>query len=76
VPTLIYQDNQGSISPAEDGLRNIKQVEPMYHYTKHLIQSGQAKVTYVLSEDNYADGLTKTLAGSQFKKMCQGLCVV
>jgi hypothetical protein len=33
-------------------------------------------VTYVPSEDSCADGLTKALAGSQFKKMCQGLCVV
>jgi hypothetical protein len=76
VPTLIYHDNQGSISWAEGGLRKVKQVELKYHFMQHLIQSGQAKVTYVPSEDNCADGLTKALAGSQFKKMRQGLCVV
>jgi hypothetical protein len=76
VPTLIYYDNQDSISWAEGGLRKFKHVELKYHFTQHLIQSGQAKVTYVPSGDNCADGLTKALAGSQFKKKCQGLCVV
>jgi hypothetical protein len=33
-------------------------------------------VTYVPSENNLADGLTKALAGAQFKKSCQALCVV
>jgi hypothetical protein len=70
-PTLIYHGNQGSISWAEGGLRKVKHVELKYHFTKHLIHSGQYKVTYVPSEDNCADGLTKALAGSQFKKMCQ-----
>jgi hypothetical protein len=76
VPTLIYHDNQGSISWAEGGLRKVKHAELKYHFTQHLFQSGQAKMTYVPSEDNRADGLTKALAGSQFKKMCQELCVV
>jgi hypothetical protein len=76
VPTLIYHDNQGSISWAEGRLRKVKHVELKYQFTQHLIQSGQAKLTYVPPEDNCADGLTKALAGSQFKKMCQGLCVV
>jgi hypothetical protein len=75
-PTLVYHDNQGSISWAEGGLRKVKHVELKYHFTQHLIQSGQVKVRYVPSEDNAADGLTKALAGAQFKKMCQGLCVV
>jgi hypothetical protein len=75
VPTLIYHDNQGLISYAEGGLRKVKHVGLKYHFTQHLIQSEQAKVTYVRSEDSCADDLTKALAGSQFKKMCQGLFV-
>jgi hypothetical protein len=76
VPTLIYHDNQGSISWAEGGLRKVKHVELKYHFTQHLFQSGQDKVTYEPSEGNCANGLTKALAGSQCKKMCEGLCVV
>jgi hypothetical protein len=76
VPTLIYHDNQGLISWAEGGLRKVKHVELKYHLKQHLIQTGQAKATYVPSEDNCADGLTKALVGSRFKKMCQGFCVV
>jgi hypothetical protein len=72
----VYHDNQGSISWAEGGLRQVKHAELKYHFTQHLIQSGQVKLRYVSSEDNAADGLTKALAGAQFKKMCQGLCVV
>jgi hypothetical protein len=72
VPTLIYHDNQDSITWAEGGPRKVKHVEPKYHFTQHLIQKGQAKVTYVPSEDNCVDGLTKAMAGSQFKKLCQG----
>jgi hypothetical protein len=41
-PTLIYHDNQGSISWAEGGLHKAKHVELKYHFTQHLIQSGQA----------------------------------
>jgi hypothetical protein len=75
VPTLIYHDNQGSISWAEGGLPKFKHVELKYYFTQHLIQSGQAKVTYVPSEDNCADGLTKALARSQFKtKVSRTLC--
>jgi hypothetical protein len=55
VHTLIYLDNQGSISWAEGGLRIVKHVELKYHFTQHLIQSGQVKVTYVPSEENSAD---------------------
>jgi hypothetical protein len=45
VPTLNYHDNQVSISWAEGGLRKVKHVELKNHFTQHLIQSGQAKVT-------------------------------
>jgi hypothetical protein len=76
LPTLIRHDNQGSISWAEGGLRKVKHVELKDHFTQHLIQSGQVRVTYVPSENNLADGLTKALAGAQFKKSCQALCVV
>jgi hypothetical protein len=76
LPTLIHHDNQGSISWAEGGLRKVKHVELKYHFTQHLIQSGQVRVTCVPSEENLADGLTKALAGAQFKKSCQALCVV
>jgi hypothetical protein len=69
-------NSQGSISWDEGGLRKVKHVELKYHFMQHHIRSGQSKVTYVPSEDNCADGLTKTLAGSQFKKMRQELCVV
>jgi hypothetical protein len=75
VPTLICHDNQGSIWWAEGGLRKVKHVELKIHFMQHLIQSEQAKVPYVPLEDNCANGLMKALAGSQFKKMCQGfLC--
>jgi hypothetical protein len=53
---------QDSISWAEGGLRKVKHVELNYHFTQHLIQSGQDKVTYVPSEDNYANGLTRSAA--------------
>jgi hypothetical protein len=72
----VYPDNQGSTSWAEGGLRKVKDVELKYHFTQHLIQSGQVKLRYVPSEDNASDGLTNSLAGAQFKTMCQGLCVV
>jgi hypothetical protein len=74
--TLIYYDSQGSILLADGVLSKVKHVELKYHFAQHLIQSGQTKVAYVPSEDNCADGLTKALAGSQVKKMCEGLYVV
>jgi hypothetical protein len=66
LPTLIHDDNQSSISWSEGELRKVKHVDMKYHFTQHLIQTGQVKVTYVPSNENLADGLTKALAGAQF----------
>jgi hypothetical protein len=51
--------HQGSVSWAEGGLRKVKHIELKNHFTQHLIQRGYAKVTYVQSEKNCADGLTR-----------------
>jgi hypothetical protein len=74
-PTLIYHENQDSISWTEGGQRKVNHIELKYLFTQHLIQSGQVKARYLPSEDNVAGCLTKALAGALFKKMRQGLRV-
>jgi hypothetical protein len=67
-PPQILHDNQGSIAWAEGGLRKVKLVELKYHHSQYLITTGQIKISYIASELNAADCMTKALTGIFFQK--------
>ena len=73
IPTQILHDNQGSIAWAEGGLRKVKHVELKYHHSQYLISTGQVKISYVASELNAADCMTKALTGTFFQRSLQFL---
>lgn len=62
-PTLLYSDSQSAIALAS-GTKfhsRTRHIEVAQHFIRHLIDSKQATVAYVSTEDNIADLLTKAL---------------
>ena len=51
----------------------MKHVELKYHHSQYLISTGQIKISYVASELNAADCMTKALTGIFFQKSLQFL---
>lgn len=73
-PTLIYEDNQGTIALAENPKfhRRTKHIDIRYHWVRDAIHRNLITVEYVSTREQAADGLTKALtvkAFLEFKKM-------
>ena len=73
-PTLIYEDNQGTIALAENPEfhRRTKHIDIRYHWVRDAIHRKLITVEYVSTREQAADGLTKALtvkAFQEFKKM-------
>lgn len=68
-PTVVHQDNLGTISWTNEvqGLRKVKHIGIRYHYVRDAVDARAIEVEYVPSTENKADGLTKVLVTSPFK---------
>lgn len=60
---------------ADEGLRKVKHMEPKYHFTQHLITTGQTAVKYVASDENVVDVMPKMLGPTRLKAMKETLQV-
>ena len=60
-PTVIYEDNQGTIDLVGNPVhhRRTKHVDVRWHYIRHVQESGAVKVVKIHTDDNHADILTK-----------------
>ena len=67
-PTVIYQDNLGTIRWTEDvqGLRKVKHIGIRYHFVRDAVEDKDVTVVYTESAKNRADSLTKILPGEPF----------
>ena len=73
-PTLIYEDNQGTIALAEnlEFHRRSKHIDIRYHWIRDVIAQKQITVDYVSTHEQAADGMTKgwtVLASQESQKM-------
>ena len=68
-PSLIFDDNTGSIAMSKNPIKHSrnKHIQLKYHYVRQRVADGEVKLTYVPSEENIADCLTKCLAPKKFK---------
>ena len=68
-PTIVYQDNLGTIRWTDEvqGLRKVKHVGIRYQFVKQAVDERHVQVLYTPSESNRADSLTKILAGQSFE---------
>lgn len=71
-PATIYEDNQAAITMSTTDVVNFKgrskYINRKYFSIFEHVQSGEAKVVFVGTEDQVADFLTKALTGGRFKR--------
>jgi hypothetical protein len=62
--TVIYADNQGSLSLAKNPVYHArtKHIDVQHHYIRNLVEQGEIELNYVHTSENVADVLTKPLA--------------
>lgn len=62
-PTIIYEDNQGSIALTDNLIfrSKTKHIQVKYHYIRDMVKDGEVKVMYMPTSRMLADGLTKAL---------------
>lgn len=73
--TILYQDNQGSITWETEGFRNAKHVAIRGNFVKSHVQSGSVSIKYCPTERMLADILTKSLERQKFESQRSSLGV-
>lgn len=70
-PVNIQTDSQSCIAMVKDTRlsRRTKHVDIKYHFVKEMCNTGLVKLTYVPSEENVADIMTKPLGPTRIKKL-------
>ena len=70
-PTYIYGDNKSVLtnSSIPDSVLKKKSNSIAYHFVREGVYSGEWKVTYIKSEDNVADMLTKPLSAIKRQRL-------
>ena len=60
-PTLIYQDNQGSVAMLKNAVvsRRTKHIDIRYHYIKDMIKTNQIRLDYIPTDKMITDCFTK-----------------
>jgi len=63
LPTMIYQDNQGTIALAKNPIfhSRSKHIDIKFHFTRDKIQDGTIQVEYKSTQEMVADALTKSV---------------
>ncbi|KAJ8577571.1 hypothetical protein ON010_g1640 [Phytophthora cinnamomi] len=77
-PTVLYQDNQATITVLTevDGNYKTKSVDVKYHKVRDFHERGEFEELYRPSSENLADIFTKALGPTQFRKFRQQLNVM
>ena len=68
-PTVINCYNQSCIKMSRDPMchARMKHINNKFHYIRNLVQDGIVKLQYVLTHDQVADMLTKSLPNKKFE---------
>ena len=69
-PTIIHQDNKGSIALAENPTAHsrTKHIDIRYHFVRQVNQRGEVKFVWLPTNSQVADILTKALKGANFQR--------
>jgi hypothetical protein len=72
-PMLINCDNQGAIALAKDNKfhSRTKHIDLRYHFIREAVQDGKISVSYVPTEENVSDILTKAHAKPKFQRFVE-----
>ena len=76
-PTVVHQDNLGTISWTTEiqVIRKVKHIGIRYHYVRDAVDEKAIEVEYVPSSENKADGLTKVLVTSAFDSFTSAMSI-
>ena len=72
-PTIMYEDNKGCISLANNSMTTgkTKHIDIRLHFLRDLVQNGSIEVVWCPTDDMLADALTKfSLPTSLHLKLC------
>lgn len=73
----VFEDNQSAICAASNSEqpKRLKHIDIKYHFVQEKVCNGNIKLSYVCSENQLADFLTKPLSKTRFEKLrkCIGL---
>ena len=74
-PTSVRSDNLGSITLSHDATYHActKHINVAYHFIRERIASNEATVTYVQSEENLVDVMTKALDAPKHRYLMEGM---
>ena len=77
-PTILNTDNQASISLARNPVfhKATKHIEIRYHHMRYSFESGIIVPTYVSTNDQVADILTKPLSKEKHEKFAKAMGLV
>ena len=68
--TLVNADNRGAIALAKGNSSQTRSrhINFLYHYTREKVEDGTVDISYLLTQDMAADGLTKALEAANHRK--------
>jgi hypothetical protein len=71
----IYADNQGSMALAKNPEYHArtKHIDTQWHFVREQVGLGTIELTYIPTNEQLADGLTKALGGPDFQRFVRGL---
>ena len=74
-PTLIYGDNTGSLSLAENPEHHAraKHIDVRQHFIRQEVENGSITLSYIPTAQMKADGLTKPLPGPKHQEFIRQL---
>ena len=74
-PTVIYEDNQGTIAIAQNPChhKRTKHIDIQYHFTREKIEAGEVTLEYIATEEQVADLFTKALPRDWFQSLVSKL---
>ena len=69
-PVTIFEDNQGALALAKNPVHHerSKHIDIRYHFTRECVLNKQIEITYVQSENNVADIMTKAATKLKLSK--------
>lgn len=72
-PIIIYEDNNGCINIANNPTNRKKYKHTKYHFSKEQVENKVITLKRVLTGEQFADILTKSLPGCKFLHFKKGL---
>ena len=71
----IYTDSNSAIDLAKNPIHHArtKHIDIQYHYIRECVQKGVSKLTWVPTEGQLADGLTKAISSEKWDKFITGI---